>query len=70
MNVAVDQGRVLVLIGYAGADPDQLGKYGVTVTGQSGGDLQAFVPFAQLCALANDPNVLYVMPPAAAVPQH
>lgn len=69
MNIPVDQGRVLVLITHGEGDIDLLSAYGVEITGQRGDELQAFVPFDQLCALANDPDVLFVAAPAIAVPQ-
>lgn len=68
MGLRTNAGSVQVLILLESEDSSFLSDFGVEAGSSSGLRLQAFVPFEQLCALANHAGVLAVRLPAQKIP--
>ncbi|MFO7742595.1 MAG: hypothetical protein R6X31_09815 [Anaerolineae bacterium] len=69
LGFRVRDGKVQVLLVLTSEDTGFLEEYGVELGTQSGCQVQAFVPFDQLCELAKTDPVLAVRPAAQAFPQ-
>lgn len=70
MLVQVKEGnKIQVALVLSGPDTTFLSAYDVEVGSQSGNNVQAFVPIARLCDLANTEQVLAINLPAQAITQ-
>lgn len=68
LGYRVMDGKLQVLILLAGEDTTFLDEYQAETGTKSGDQVQAFVPFDQLCPLAKNEGVIAVRPAAQAIP--
>lgn len=68
LGFRVKDDKLQVLLILTSEDTTFLHEFGVELGTQSGKQVQAFVPFDQLCELANVDQVLAIRPPAQAIP--
>jgi hypothetical protein len=69
LRMQVQDDKILVMLVLDGVDASFLQEFGVEIGKQSGDQIQAFVPVARLCDLANDERVLAAYPPNQAIIQ-
>ncbi len=69
LQLTAKEGKIQVVLVLDGQDTSFLQSYQAEISSQSGTQVQAFVPVAQLCNLANAANVLAVRPPARPIQQ-
>jgi hypothetical protein len=69
LKMKVKGEKIQVMIVLDGADTSFLRDFEAEVDKQSGDQVQAYVPIARLCDLANDERVLAVYPPNQAIIQ-
>jgi hypothetical protein len=64
LGYRVKEGKIQVLLTLLAENTDFLAGYGAELGTQSGSQVQAFVPFDQLCELAKHPDVQSIRPTA------
>jgi hypothetical protein len=69
LHMQIQDEKIQVMLVLDGADVSFLQEFEVEIGKQSGDQVQAFVPIARLCDLANEERVLAVYPPSQAILQ-